>query len=691
MALTRAILGLLALLVFLLLKSCTPVPAPRCVDSCQCHVGVPSHLGRLLKTASCSDLNVTALARFSLESVRITNTTIRQLDLFLFRSLPTLLELVLSSVGIHQITGTGKTLPRLQLLDIAGNNLHILQPLSFQDFPELVILNLTSNGLHTISPSTFVLYKLRVLDLSYNKINVLKSNYFSNLPNLQEIFLSHNLISCIPNYLFTHNLKTLDLSSNHIIRFEDRAFEGINISSSLNLGFNSLRRLPNQALKHIFHINTLILDSNPFQVLSAGSVSGLSVISLSFSYHKTLQVVHRDALFNLPFLERLQMRSNPSLTYFHPQSLIKVPNLKTLDLSDNALFTLEQDLLLSTPALDQLFVSNNSFTCHCSLTWLKSLTKEDLFCTEINNGSLVSLLELANNTEQCAPYILPLFPRAHHELVGNNVSFVCRALGSFNIELSWLTTCGHRLTDGQCWGRACVHDQTLTIRFIHTDDAGEYRCLVTDALGVSASRSVMLAVHIFNIHFVPLVITSTFVTLAWNMSNSMSNNYLLRYEEIHSGEGSDAAAFSVGLRGHSYTIHGLHPGKAYQFVLYMRRGPYSIQLASTSITTRDHDFLEELGIERRYVGAATALVAAGVVTATCIVGCAVRGWRLVRKRRRRRLSHSQSMASSATKPSVLSASAASTPSDVAFITFIQLPDEMLIVEQSTESDLMSFS
>ena len=626
----------------------------------------------------------------------MSNTSIRRVDFFTLRRYPGLLVLELNSNGINEITGTGKTLPKLRILDLSGNNLHIIQPYTFRDFPELLTLNLSGNGLHTISPSCFLLPVLKVLDLRHNRISILKSHFFSDTPNLQEVYLATNSLSRIPSFVFEHNFHILDLSSNHIFRLEDSALEGINISGHLNLAQNALRRMPSTALKRLGHVQNLVLDANSFHVFEAGTLVGLAVTSLSISNQRYLQIIHREAFLNLIDLEELRIRGNPALTYIHPQSLINSPKLRVLDLSGNSLITLEQEILQGIPELTDIRVTHNNFTCHCSLSWLQNITQDEVFCSHISNGSLMTLLKLPYASSSCPPFIIPLFPVSYYETLGNNASFHCRALGKPDVKVNWISKTGQRLYNGKCAGRLCVTDHSLTVRYLHSDDSGTYKCVARNDVGED-SRSVELHVRDINVHLLPLSITSTFVTLSWNMSSSISNSYALKYEEVvmGSGKGSSSPApspqsvtFSVGLKMHSYTIHGLKPGTTYSFSLCIQREEYTIVISTVSVTTRRESFLLTLGIERSYFSAILISVIMGIILATCMAFCGLRCWRQ-RIKLQQQSAQLRKSDSGYSGRSILQSS--STQSDVGFVTYISLTDDTLLADQSTESNLMGFA
>ncbi|PNF37812.1 hypothetical protein B7P43_G10130 [Cryptotermes secundus] len=677
------------------------VDPPSCPDLCVCRSDEEQTVGRRAKSITCSGIGQGELSMMShisstVEVLRISNTSIRRVDFFTFRRLPGLLLLDLNSNGINEIAGTGKTLPKLRSLDLSGNSLHIIQPYSFRDFPELRSLDLSANGLHTISPSCFLLPVLRVLDLHHNRLSVLKAHFFADTPNLQEVYLASNALSRIPSFVFEHNLHILDLSNNHIMRLEDSAFEGINISGHLNLAQNALRRMPNTALKRLGHVQLLVLDANLFHVFDAGAIVGLSVRSLSVSNHRYLQLIHREAFLNLIDLEELRIRGNPALTYVHPQSLVNSPKLRILDLSNNSLITLEQELLQGTPEVTELRVANNKFICHCSLSWLQNMTQDEVFCSQINDGSLLSLMQLPHASSSCIPYIIPLFPVSYHETIGNNASFHCRALGKPDVKVNWFLKTGQRLYNGKCAGRFCVADHTLTVHYLHNDDSGSYKCVARNEIGED-SRSVELHVRDINVHLIPLSITSTFVTLSWNMSSSVSNSYTLRYEETLK-ENSDiltttvpnyqSVTFSVGLKMHSYTIHGLKPGTTYSFSLCIQREEYTLVISTISVTTRRESFLLTLGIERSYLSVILISVVMGIILATCITFCGLRCWRQ-RLKLQQQSAQLRKSESGYSGRSILQSS--STHSDMAFITYISLTDDTLFADQSTESNLMGFA
>ncbi|XP_046406311.1 leucine-rich repeat neuronal protein 3-like [Ischnura elegans] len=581
--------------------------------------------------------------------------------------------------GVNELAGSGKRLPRLAALDLARNSLHALPPFALRDFTALSTLNLSRNGLHTISPSSLLLPSLVVLDLSHNRLSILKEHYFSDTPALQTIYLSSNILSRIPAFVFGRNLHTLALARNHIMRVEESAFEGINITGALDLSSNALRRVPNVALKRCGSIDTLLLDENLFAALAAGSVAGLRVRRLSISRQRDLRLVHRSALANLLDVEEIRVRENAQLAYVHPEAVVNAPRLAILDLSGNGLLALEEGLTQHLPRLRQLLVAGNRFRCHCSLRWLQERLNTSVFPADAAcgaaNGSLVPLALLPPLPRSCAPHILPLFPAEHRATLGGNASFPCRALGAPAPKVHWFSPGGARLLSGECSGRACVRDHALGVRFLHREDGGAWTCVARSAAGADA-RAVRLLVRDVNVRLFPLAVASTFVTLAWNLSNAVSSSYALHYAEVRGGEAARSVTFSVGLRLHSYTVHGLRPRATYDFSLSMLRGAYRIPMCSLRVTTKGEAFLLTLGIRRSYAGVVVLGVALGAAAAACAAVCGLRCWRA--RRRRGAAAAGQQGGKDAVPPS------SSTQSDMAFITYINLAED---AAEHTESQL----
>ncbi|XP_034252485.1 leucine-rich repeat and immunoglobulin-like domain-containing nogo receptor-interacting protein 3 [Thrips palmi] len=620
-----------------------PLPVPEAADV---EVSGPR------ASMACAGVPVLSEDHADVELLRVGNTTMRRLDFWALRRLPGLRVLHVQGSGVAELTGSGKANRDLRVLDLTANSLHVLGGFAFRDLAELRVLNLTANGLHSIAPSALALPKLTVLDLRRNRLAVLKPHFFADAPALRELYLADNALSRVPALVLPALLHVLDLSGNHIIRVEDSAFDAVNVTNTLDLSRNALRRVPHVALRRLGAVRDLVLSDNPlgdaWGALPAGAVVGLAVRTLHLQRLRSpspalaLATVRRGALQALPELRELRLSANPDLTYVHPQGLAGVPRLHTLDLSSTPLLALERELLDAAPSLKTLRLDNGTLHCHCSLGWLRNLTQGPVSCRGPPSPQ-----------PPCAPYIIPLFPEAFSETLGNNASFHCRALfgapaageapakAAAKASVSWRTHAGVELSEGECAdaaGRVCVRDHVLTVLYLHAEDAGTYTCEARAPAGQDA-RAVRLHVRDVHVRLLPLTVTSTFVTLAWNMSSAVTNSYTLRVEEVPeattAAPGASAApppaprsvTFTVGLKMHSYTVHGLKPHSRYAFTLAIQREAYSLVIGSTEVTTREGAFLVSLGIERNYLSIILVSVVGGAATAACLGLCGLRCWR----------------------------------------------------------------
>ena len=148
--------------------------------------------------------------------------------------------------------------------------------------------------------------------------------------------------------------------------------------------------------------------------------------------------------------------------------------------------------------LKALYLGGNPFNCHCGLSWInasigastfkehqidnsmlhnqreqeaisemaiKVVDMKQIFCTmdfttssnsrrdnnernegekkkvnsNNNNNNIVQLSDISHKfADECEPYIIPLFESSNvEEMMGKNISWLCKALGSDDIDLLW--------------------------------------------------------------------------------------------------------------------------------------------------------------------------------------------------------------------------------------------------------------
>ena len=281
-------------------------------------------------------------------------------------------------------------------------------------------------------------------------------------------------------------------------------FSGMNITH-LDLGFNSLRKSPDLPLRKLTATKTLVLDGNLFTILESNALHEIRAEFVSISHNAHLQRLEKDAIIKMPILETLTLNNNPKLTYMSPEAITQSPKLAALDLSNNGLFALESNLAVSLgPSLKALYLGGNQFNCHCSLSWVSNLPqiqdREQVTCKpEGEHGAAgVNIREMHRFASKCEPYILPLFSGQDSVTMGKNVSWLCKALGSGDMDVHWrLPRTGRVLGNGECWGRACVKDNQLSVLYLHPEDEGRYECVAKNNYGKD-QRQVNLTVKVRN-------------------------------------------------------------------------------------------------------------------------------------------------------------------------------------------------
>ena len=438
-------------------------------------------------------------------SLLLQRNMITQVDLYFLNAFPKLQSLSLRANNIRSVLkgpdGTvppvfGTTLSDLEQLDLSQNHLHVLHSYVLAGFPAMKFLNLSSNAIHTVSANAFNLPNLETLDLSHNQLEVIGMHFFETSPKLNEVYLTGNKVSRLNDRTFglLANLAILDLSHNQLMRIEEDVFVGMNITY-LDLGYNSLRKVPSDSLVKLSYSQTLVLDGNPFHVLEQNSFRGIRVEFISVSRCPSLARIEDGAIVSLPNLRTLTLNHNPLLSYVFPGAVSDCDHLVALDLSSNGLFALESAVVQNLPSLKALYLSGNKFKCHCSLNWIKDAdfpTVRDLDRVRCHPGSDPKLFhdesvpasQLDRLTRQCEPYILPLFPTSQTEVMGNNASWLCKALGSGDLALMWrLPQRSAIVGNGECLGRACVYNNVLTVKYLHPEDSGRYGCVAKNSYG----------------------------------------------------------------------------------------------------------------------------------------------------------------------------------------------------------------
>lgn len=223
-------------------------------------------------------------------------------------------------------------------INLKNNSINVLAPGLFSDLADLLVLDLSANELNSqwVNSATFVgLKRLVLLDLSANKISKLEANIFRSLSSLQNLRLEENYIDHIPEAAFADlgNLHTLSLSNNRISTIGPNTFRGLYGILVLSLDFNRISKIDMLAFKNCSSIQDLHLNGNKLQSIP-------------------------EALSYVPLLKTLDMGEN-LITSIENSSVLAMENLYGLRLTENSIDYIRRGVFDRMTSLQILNLSNN--------------------------------------------------------------------------------------------------------------------------------------------------------------------------------------------------------------------------------------------------------------------------------------------------------------------------------------------
>ncbi|CAL8336050.1 unnamed protein product [Boreogadus saida] len=368
-------------------------------------------------------------------------------------------ELDLSNNKISDLSSQSVlTMKRLRCLGLRGNVLQKV-PVVVNSLSSLEILDLGFNEILELGCSDFVnLTSLKELYLQYNYIRKLKRCVFQNQNDLKVLSINSNMLLELGGVFETRlqNLQFLDMTLNEIRNFPKGSFKGLESLQHLYMDklytfvnvFDRLRNLRSLSVYLPFEIIrfkglhelrnlTIYMDlpegfngtyaNNYKGLMELPSVRNITIICKSFHFefplyipsyylHKMrhlehftavnfyIEEPHLDTFMYAHNLKSLSIRAS-FLTGMSPEHFQAMSNLEVLDLSENALRTLDfleanltslrclivsqneltvlnESVFQSLPALTYLDLSDNPLTCDCSnagfLLWALSSEQTQL-------------------------------------------------------------------------------------------------------------------------------------------------------------------------------------------------------------------------------------------------------------------------------------------------------------------------
>lgn len=355
----------LFIIIAAILVCCRSQPSGKCPTVCQCyldpkgrhtveckHGGMKGSLqfsnmsmGIEVLKISAPDDNMNDLSmnpgirQFrQLEEIHITKSNIPNLGEKFFYGLSKLEVLNLAQNNITQPLPTNFLgLIRLQQLSLDDNRIDSLPSETFRHLTDLRMLSVQQNRIQQIAPGVFRgLIKLRVLKLSWNYIRHFEAEVFKDLRDLRRLecrgcqlkAINRHVVELLP--LLSH----LDLSENEIKVLDTGDFSNTTNLRVLRLDANQIRDLPGYVLGTHAGLTNLSLARNQIANIANDAFANLvNLTALDLGYNN-LKHLTSDALTDtLGSLERLVLSGN-RIALIELKRALHDATLKDLQLAD---------------------------------------------------------------------------------------------------------------------------------------------------------------------------------------------------------------------------------------------------------------------------------------------------------------------------------------------------------------------
>ncbi|XP_022241132.1 leucine-rich repeat-containing G-protein coupled receptor 5-like [Limulus polyphemus] len=250
-------------------------------------------------------------------------------------------------------------LTKLVILVLQRNGIEVIEPKSFEGLYSLKVLEINRNRLKQLPEALHSLPHLQELTFADNQITHISANAFQNNPQLTLLEMGHNPIVDVGRRTFTNlpDLKELVLGeAQHLKEFPD--LTGTGALEHLRLDRGLLEKVPPRFCTQIPLLKSLSLKSNRLSSLpEVVNCTKLRLIDLSynrieylgeFSFRSQKDLI--DLFLGNNFIERIFQNTFVGLT-----------SLQVLDLKDNRIIHIDYDAFVPVAELRDLNLGNNHF------------------------------------------------------------------------------------------------------------------------------------------------------------------------------------------------------------------------------------------------------------------------------------------------------------------------------------------
>uniref|UniRef100_A0A8C2R8Z9 Ig-like domain-containing protein n=1 Tax=Capra hircus TaxID=9925 RepID=A0A8C2R8Z9_CAPHI len=458
---------------------------------------LPEHLRQQFQSLETLDLSgnniselKTALPPLQLKYLYINSNRVTSMEPGYFDNLAsTLLVLKLNRNRISALPPKMFKLPQLQHLELNRNKIKNVDGLTFQGLGALKSLKMQRNGVTRLMDGAFWgLSNMEILQLDHNNLTEITKGWLYGLLMLQELHLSQNAINRIsPDaWEFCQKLSELDLTYNHLSRLDDSSFLGLSLLNTLHIGNNRVSYIADCAFRGLSSLKTLDLKNNEISWTIEdmnGAFSGLDKLRL-LDY----RCVKVNSLTKLAF---------------------------EIDLSDNAIMSLQGNAFSQMKKLQQLHLNTSSLLCDCQLKWLPQWVAENNFQSFVNascaHPQLLkgrSIFAVSPDGFVCDDFPKPQItvqPETQSAIKGSNLSFICSAASSSDspMTFAWkkdnellhdaeMENYAHLRAQG---GEVMEYTTILRLRNVEFTSEGKYQCVISNHFGSSYSVKAKLTVN----------------------------------------------------------------------------------------------------------------------------------------------------------------------------------------------------
>ncbi|XP_052899526.1 phospholipase A2 inhibitor beta-like [Anopheles moucheti] len=217
----------------------------------------------------------------TLHTVEFRNT---HLSSILFGKNCTLAHLRIKHSKLSHLPKSIQELKNLNTLTISHSHIQAINLHVIAKLPRLIILDLTRNRIHSLyfTAENASFPTLAYVFLRENKLRSINMDIFNEMKYLENIDLSHNLMSVMTGSLVSSSMKLLDLSFNRLLKIDCCKWNVPNLYNLIahdNL-FLSLPRCIEQTLANVSHVDFSNNQLDPDELFVFGRFKNLHYLTL---------------------------------------------------------------------------------------------------------------------------------------------------------------------------------------------------------------------------------------------------------------------------------------------------------------------------------------------------------------------------------------------------------------------------